>query len=206
MYQTPHYRIAKTLTAIAVFFGSTLFAQDVSFNIHAGIGGSQVQGDGNGGFQKINLMAGVGLTKVFDDEWSMGAELNVAQKGSREGVDPDQNNFEEYSMALTYIQLPVYARYSTGEKLSFFLGGAVGYLLASQERDFFGDIESDPEFRSLEFSAVGGVRYQFIEKVSAELRFDQSVIPIRTRDAGSSAQLRGRQYNTVVGFYAFYHF
>jgi len=193
-------------TILILLLSTVAFSQKVSFNIHAGIGGSQVQGDGNGGFQKINIMGGVGITKVFDEEWSMGAELNLAQKGSRESVDPDQNNFEEYTMSLTYLQLPLYARYTTSEKLSFFLGGAIGYLLDSQERDFFGDIESDPEFRSLEFSAVGGVRYQFIEKVSAELRFDQSVIPIRTRDAGNNARLRGRQYNTVVGFYVFYHF
>lgn len=191
---------------LSILFSTAAFSQETTFNIHAGVGGSQVQGDGNGGFQKINLMGGVGLTKPFNKEWSMGAELNLAQKGSRESIDPDQNNFEEYTMSLTYLQLPVYARYSTSEKLSFFLGGAVGFLLHSQERDYFGDIESDPEFRSLEFSAVGGARYQFIEKVSAELRFDQSVIPIRTRDVGNTFQLRGRQYNTVVGFYVFYHF
>ena len=126
-------------------------------------------------------------------------ELNYLQKGSRKAPDPNNNDLTEYRMALQYIQSPLLLRYSHNEKLALVAGPGIGYLISAQESNFDGDIESDPEFNFIDLSLILGFEYTLSEVWSAEIRFDQSIIPIRSKGEVNTPNLIERQFNTVLG-------
>ena len=179
-----------------------VFAQnDSKFRVHlqGGIAGSQVAGDGLSGFNKLNLFGGLGVSTSFSDQWSLGFEINYAQKGSKRIIDPERNNGQdEYKMSLSYIQIPILFSYDHNDKLGFKVGPCIGLLIDSKEEDFLGEVTTNPEFETLEFSGIISVNYKLSDNLGTELRFDQSLLPIRQRDSGATIQLDGRQFNSVL--------
>jgi opacity protein-like surface antigen len=179
--------------------------QRFQLDIHAGLAGSQVAGDGLAGFNKLNIMGGLGLQTEISDNFNLGFELNFAQKGSKlqtDASDPSQRT-TQYKMSLSYVQVPVYLRYKYNDKLGLLAGPAIGVLVANKEEDFNGEINSDPAFNTLDFSLILGLYYNLSERLRAGARFDQSILPIRTKGEGLSPRLVGRQYNTVIGLYVY---
>jgi len=158
-----------------------------------------VAGDGLSGFNKLNLFAGVGVERLIDSSFSARMELNYLQKGSRKIADPENNDLTEYKMALSYVQIAPLLGYTYSEKWSLVGGLGIGFLLSSEETDFFGEIQNNPPFETMDFSAILGLQFAISPNLKSEIRYDQSFIPIRRRDSGSSRNLEGRQYNTVLG-------
>ena len=89
-------------------------------------------------------------------------------------------------------------------KISALTGPGMGFLVSAKEEDLNGEIDVNPGFNTFEFSAILGAQYWFSSKFRAEIRFDQSILPIRTKDTGVNYRLIGRQYNTSLGVYACY--
>ncbi|NEN21891.1 PorT family protein [Cryomorpha ignava] len=181
-----------------------LLAQDsgssaFNLDIHAGITASQVQGDGLSGFNKLGFTGGLGITTTFSTKWDGGFELNLIQKGSIKRPDPDAGNYTKYSMLLNYIQIPVYGKYKVNSKLSFLAGPAIGILISSKEEDMNGELTGTPDFEKLELALILGAEYSFSEKWAAQIRLEQSLLPIRSKGDYSSNTLKGRQYSTVLG-------
>lgn len=173
-----------------------------SFQAHAGLSGTQVQGDGLGGFDKIGVMVGLGIESQIKLGHSLGFEINLLQKGSKKNADPENGDYEKYKMTLTYVQVPLYFNYHFTKKISALAGPAIGLLVSVKEEDLNGEIESNPDFNSVELSGILGVQYWISDRFRAEVRFDQSLLPIRTKDTGTSRFLIGKQYNTSLGVYA----
>jgi hypothetical protein len=175
--------------------------QDHRFNfmVHAGLNASQVGGDGLSGFNKLNPAVGIGVRRNLDDRFSLRLELNYLQKGSRKVADPENNDLTEYKMSLSYVQVAPLFQYNHNPKFSLIAGPALGFLLSSKEEDFLGEIANNPDFEPIDLSAILSLQYHLSNRFSAELRYDQSLLPIRRRDAGSTRNLVGRQFNTVLG-------
>lgn len=197
-------RQRTAITLILLFAAySTVFSQpeNKSFNffLQGGLNASQVGGDGLSGFDKLNIAAGIGTERAFSDKFIGRLELNYLQKGSRKVADPQNNDRTEYKMALSYAQVAPLLRYAYNEKLSGIGGLGVGVLLSSEETDFFGEIQGNPDFEPIDFGFILGVQYFLSDRFSAQVRLDQSFIPIRRRGSNLRPDLRGRQYNTVLG-------
>lgn len=177
-----------------------------AIKIHAGAFGSQVGGDGLSGFHKLNIGAGLGVTTPLDESFHLEMELNVVQKGSKRQTDPDQPSIRQYKMDLWYVQVPVLVEYRYNDKFGGAIGPAIGVMVHSKETDYYGEISNQPEFNDLDFSLVIGGRYYLSDRFTAELRLDQSLLPIRSRGSSAYAWLEGRQYNTVLGVFLSYYF
>ncbi len=167
--------------------------------------GSQVGGDGLSGFDKFNFGAGIGVSTALREEFYMEMELNFVQKGSKQRTDPDKFGQDQYKMDLWYLQIPILFEYRYNDKFGGAIGPAFGALVSSKETDFYGEIQNQPEFNSLDFSLVIGGRYYLSKRFMAELRLDQSLAPIRSKGSGISRRLKGRQYNTVLGVFLSYY-
>lgn len=168
---------------------------------HTGISGTQVQGDGLGGFDKLGFMFGLGVEMEVGKKSTIGFEINLLQKGSKKAINPETNSDQKYKMVLTYIQVPIYYKYNFTDKISALAGPAIGFLVASKEVDIYGPYTPDPPFNSIDFTGILGAQYQFTDRLSAEVRFDQSLTSIRTKGSSSSRWLIGKQYNTSLGLY-----
>lgn len=161
-----------------------------------------MQGDGLGGFNKLGLMAGLGVEMEVGQKNEMGFEINLVQKGSKKNPDPENGDNVLYKMVLTYIQIPVYYNYNITDKISALAGPAIGFLVASEEENLYGPYTPNPEFNPIDFTAIIGAQYRLTDRLRAEIRFDQSLISIRTKGSSSSEWLTGKQYNTSLGVYA----
>lgn len=174
------------------------------FFVHAGLNASQVGGDGLQGFNKLNLAAGIGVERTINENFDWQLEINFLQKGSRKVADPENGDLTEYKMALTYAQVPIIVEYKYNEKISLLGGPGIGFLLSSKETDFLGEIQDTPEFNTLDLAFIIAAKYQFAEKFGAELRLDQSLLPIRTKGGDDLPILVGSQFNTAVGVFLSY--
>lgn len=179
-------------------------AQRFFLNVHAGFAGSQVQGDGLGGFDKLGFQAGLGIHTVLNPEFDLGFEIDFLQKGSVRRPNPELGDYEEYKMALLYAEVPVFLRYHATGKLAFLAGPAIGFLLSAKESDFYGRIPTEPDFNRIEFSGILEIQYSPTPKLTTGIRTDQSLLPIRTKGSGNSNRLIGRQYNSVLGLYIYF--
>lgn len=195
-----------SFSAIWVFITSSgCFAQaDFKLDIHAGLAGTQVQGDGLGGFDKLGVMGGLGVHTAAFDKFDLGLELNIVEKGSVKRANPEAGDLEKYKMRLFYVQVPIYARYNVNDKIGVLAGPSLAALISSREEDLNGEIQNNPDFEPFELAAIIGVHYRFTEKFKAEIRLDQSLSAIRKKGEGRTSRLVGRQYNTSLGFYLYY--
>jgi len=194
-----------TLGFLLLFMGNLLFAQSsnssksFSFFAHAGMNASQVGGDGLQGFDKLNFAAGIGVARPISEKFDWRMEINLLQKGSRKVADPDAGDRTEYKMSLLYAQVPFLAEYKHNDKISVIAGPGLGFLLSSTEEDFFGEVQNTPDFNTLDLSIILSAKYAISSKLGAEIRYDQSIIPIRTRGDLNVPILLGSQFNTVLG-------
>jgi len=173
-------------------------------DLHAGLAGTQVQGDGLGGFDKLGLMGGLGIHTELAEKFDLGFEINFVQKGSVKRANPEAGDYSEYKMSLGYIQVPVYLKYDVTDKIAFTGGPAIGVLIGSKEEDMNGEIPIQTEFNPFEVAVIIGVRYAISEALSAGIRLDQSLLPIRSKGDFTYNRLIGKQYNTALGIYLYY--
>ncbi|MCZ4408667.1 porin family protein [Cryomorphaceae bacterium 1068] len=170
-----------------------------SFFLQAGMNASQVGGDGLQGFDKLNFAAGIGVKRIINEKFDWQLGINLLQKGSRKVADPDNGDLTEYKMSLLYAQVPILFEYKYNEKISAIGGTGFGFLLSAEETDFNGVIDNTPDFNVLDFSLILAVKYNISERFGAELRYDQSLLPIRTRGDIDIPLVLGSQFNTVLG-------
>ncbi|MFT5919337.1 MAG: hypothetical protein ACI9FU_001145 [Granulosicoccus sp.] len=202
--------LALSFGLLISLYSNSLLAQNknqtdgFSFFAHTGLNASQVGGDGLQGFDKLNLAAGLGVQRFIKEKFDWRLEINLLQKGSRKAADPENGDITEYKMSLLYAQVPVLIEYKYNEKISLLGGPGFGFLMSSKEKDAEGEIANTPEFNTVDFSLILSAKYQFSDNLGTEIRFDQSLLPIRSKGSGVSQNLIGRQFNTVLGIFLSY--
>jgi hypothetical protein len=97
----------------------------------AGLNFSQVDGDDLAGFNKFGLNVGPIIHVNFSRTWSASLELLYSQKGAR--TKPNTINFNTYSLALDYAEVPILANYNDKNRLIFQAGIAYGRLVNLRE-------------------------------------------------------------------------
>jgi Outer membrane protein beta-barrel domain len=149
------------LLFITLFSLSSLFAQRVTPGIRAGANLSNWNINGGGDAQPVSfttpdfgIFTNITISKAFSIEpgvsyTTMGAALKY-------------ENVDKVTYKLNYIQLPILARYSLPNGLSFSGGLQPGFLLKANGKDKFGDKSSvKNSFTNTDFSIVTGVQYNF---------------------------------------------
>lgn len=192
--------IACAFVALSAHAQKNQTDQDAHFFAHAGISTSAIQGGAVGGFNKINFLAGVGVLIPKGDEWRIGIEGNITQKGTRKVADGPSAMIEQYRANLIYGQVAGYAELAIGGDFSVYLGPGIGYLLSSSETDFNGPVTgpSKTNFTDFELSVLGGVKYTPINHLSTYFRFDQSILPIVDTGLSNNNITGIRQFHTVL--------
>lgn len=194
------------LSCSCIIFLSSLGQENRSFSlfVQGGLNASQVGGDGLQGFDKLNAAVGIGVSRMISEKFDWQLEINFLQKGSRKVADPDNGDLTEYKMALLYAQVPLLFEYQLNEKLSLLGGPGLGFLLSAEETDFFGEVQNTPDFNALDLSMILSLKYSLSPRLGAEIRYDQSILPIRTRGDLNVPLVLGSQFNTVLGIFLSY--
>jgi hypothetical protein len=194
-------KILLLLTGIYICF--SLNAQSFSGGILAGFSASQYDGDGYSGFHRVGGIAGVYVGHSISKKFSWNMEIKYIQKGSYQNPNPDPLFFSrKYDLRLNYAEIPFLIKYDYKYKLSFEAGLGLGYLAGHYER--LDDIDRYPNgdrpFHKFELSYQLGGYYQITKRLSVNLRYLYSLLPVRPHESGAKHGLNWGEYNNMISF------
>ena len=156
-----------------------LQAQVFEPGIILGLSGSQINGDGYGGYHKLGLIAGGLVSTRISDDWRTQFELYYIKKGSQKNPHPDKGDYESFNLNIKYLEMPVVIRYHH-EKFNFETGLYRAKMLSYNVADQYGQTEIyDPPIKDWDFGGLIGFSYQYKERAEFNIRAKTSLIPIR---------------------------
>lgn len=167
-----------------VILSLNTIAQDFHGGILGGVVGSQVAGDTYSGYDKGGMFLGGYVNTDLSDRSALQMELVFFQKGSR--VNPDSaSNYNQYLFRANYIELPVLYQFKAG-RFRILGGPSLGFLMGYYEESNYHRLDNldnynKPSRVSLQVNL--GMRFFISEKFGAELRTNNSILNIRSRNA-----------------------
>ena len=213
-------RMNKNLTLVLILMISLGFINDLSAQIIKGeailgMNLTQVDGDEVFGFRKIGLNVGAGVLIPVDKKgrWDISLEAIYTQKGANQEQQYNDSIITgEYRLNLNYVEVPVLVMFTDKEFISGGLGFAWGRLIGVQEWEHGNLVESTTPnsgtYSSNDFSILGDVRIRIWQGLKFNLRYQYSLVKIRTREFENLAgeTWTRDQYNNVLSFRLIYVF
>ena len=142
--------------AISLGFTTATLAQDATFGGKAGLNIASLTGDDSNADGTIGFFLGGYGTFMLSDEFALQGELLFSQQGA-----------DDFS--LSYINIPVLAKYYVSEEISLHFGPQLGILVAAENDDFV---------KPTDFSLALGGEYQLESGLSFNLRYAFSLTSI----------------------------
>lgn len=198
-------KIKFLLIPIFMFLGFALSAQDFHGGILGGLSASEISGDRLEGPNKAGLYLGGFVNRYFTHRSSIQMELDFIQKGSRENPDSSNNN-RSYLLRLNYIEMPVHYKYDFHEKGTLEAGLSLGVLIHDYElADGYEWVSGAEEpFDKIDLSFNIGLYYTIIKNLRINVRYSNSLLPVRPHSGGATWRANKGQYNEVLSFVLFY--
>jgi len=193
------YSIKIIIISILLISCFTIAAQDFHGMIIAGITGSQIDGDTQAGYNKMNGLFGLDVIYQITPAWGLQTGLEYQGKGAQKNINPNNNDYTYFITRLHYVEIPALINYTFRNKIVAEFGFSVGYLLsASQEKDGYPSPD-DIMTRILPFdiNAKAGINYVLTTHLGATFRWGYSVKPIALNPAW---------YNSLISISLFYKF
>ena len=190
------YIIIVIISIISV----TIYAQKFNGGVLGGLSASEVSGDRLEGPNKAGAYAGFFVNRYFSTRSSVQLELDFIQKGSSENPD-SSNNFTKYRLKLNYVEMPIHYKYDFHERGTLEVGLALGFLVYDTEK--INDREDDVsgnEFDRIDFSFNIGGYFRIIDNLLINVRYSNSILPIRPHIGGATWKTNKGQYNEVLSF------
>lgn len=190
-----------------IFISTFTIAQNKFVNsVHLDFFGSQIDGDGYGGYHHIGLQGGFGSLYMIEKwEGGIGFEINYAQKGARLWPRPDQGISDDFIWNLNYIEVPIYYAFKKWG-VPFEFGPTVSYLLGTK-REFNG-IADEPDFpyREIELGILFSFDYKLTEKLYFKFRVTNSISPILKVDVNTLSNWTAGAFHRAAGLNLTYYF
>ena len=176
------------------------------FSIGAIAGGNfaQVDGDNFAGYYKFGAnVGGIAYAKIRKNT-ALSFELLYSQKGARSNItrygDIDSSIvITKYSVDLRYAEIPVMINFFDQHRSHLGIGVSYGQLLNATEKvttvpAYTHDLNNYP-FKKSDLQLIAGAQLHVWKGLFANLRFQYSLIPIRTNVPSGIS--RSSQYNNV---------
>lgn len=169
---------------LIAFIATKGYSQDFNGGIKAGFSASQISGDQLSGFNKAGPVFGGWVNYFFSRKDAMQFEIYYTQKGSRKN-DTDEDP-TQYLLRMHYVEVPIIYKRYFWDKIAGEAGPSVGVLFDHLERDENGEwpFANAEKFKLLDVSIFWGLRYDFTDRISGSVRFEQSVLPVRDHPGG----------------------
>lgn len=186
-------------------------AQNFKGGLRAGFTATQMSGDDLRGFHKLGAFAGGFVTWRFiqNEKWAIQPEINFIMKGSSTFLraNKEGNIGEKYVLSLYFIEVPFFAKYNIVKGLELELGVALDVLLYGVEKDANGKIPARQPFRTFGMTGIAGFSYLFANHYGLNLRYGNSLIPLRVNDGKhSNYRMNKKQFSSEIVFSVYYQF
>lgn len=193
----------KLFYIIIVLCCTEIEAQNFNAGLSGGFTTSQISGDYLEGFDKLGAKFGAYVSYPLKKNMDLGVEAQFIQKGSKKPYI--ENSPQTYSFSLNYIELPVYLSYDYKENIAFEAGIAPSLLVSFEELENGYDVlNSQPEDFSLDY--LMGLKYHINKFYGLNLRYCNSILPVRSSSLESSDTDNRGQYSSLFSLSFFYQF
>jgi hypothetical protein len=192
-----------------LFVGGSCFAQ-IAFKGGLSIGTltSQVDGDGQEGFNKIAMSGGAFLDLEWSEKITTRMEINYTPKGGRNKPNTEDDEFETFKLSLNYVEIPLTLRYALDEGFSVDGGIYYGILLSSSQENDGVEYPITPAYNNADIGGHLGTTYFFTDHVAASIRYSLSILPMRSAPDAAQGTLGwdGGGYNRCISLLINYRF
>jgi len=167
-------------TIVFILFSTiAIHAQVFNAGVMAGISGSQVEGDGYAGYNKLGFIVGGFTNTSLSEKFSTQLEIYFINKGSQKNPRPDKGDIDEFKLNINYIEVPLSLRYHFKK---FLLEGgfyASKFLSYSMSDEFGGKSTGNYPFKSFDLGGFFGLNYKINDNFIFNLRSKNSLTPMR---------------------------
>ena len=188
---------------IFLFSSTIAVGQDFRGGILGGLAASEISGDRLQGPNKAGIYAGAFVYRYFSPRSAVQMELNFIQKGSRENPD-SSNKYRTYLLRLNYVEMPVHYKYDFTTKGTLEAGLSLGVLVQSKEEVNTYEWAAGDDFDPIDLSFNIGLYFALLENLKINVRYSNSILPVRPHAGGATWRLNKGQYNEVLSFVLFY--
>ena len=159
-----------------------------------GFTGSQIDGDGLGGYHKIGFSADVYSKLKLTDKFGIISGVGYVNKGAMSDIKYDYN-----IVSLHYVEVPLWAEFDLMKKFSFTLGINTAYLFRGYQKLSSTTLdEKDLNLLRMEYSIYFSINYKFNEKWKLVFANNYSLLPIIKYD--------NMFHNNVLVYYILYNY
>ena len=178
-----------------------------TLGLRGGIVASQVAGDGWGGFDKFGFFGGANIERKISENKGFEIGLQFIQKGSIRNSNPDKGDFLSYKLALSMVEMPILFKFYQ-DPFIYDIGLAAEFLINSKEIDTDGiELKTRDQFNDISLGFHMGLEYELAERSLLNLRFTNSLSPVRNSVAVQTGQVNfwrrifnNGQYSTLIEF------
>ncbi len=170
-----------------------------------GLNASEITGTDFYGYRKAGLMGGGSMLMPLKNErWYLQVNLLYSQKGEQKTPRPDKGDFIRYTLSMHYAESQILFRLIT-KRIHILMGPGGGYLIKSRE-ETDNLLNTGRPFRPYELIGTFGITYPLDDRFSADIRWTNSLLPVRDHLGGQNFRLNFGQFNTLISFTLNYHF
>lgn len=184
------------LSAVAVMAFMSVSAQETRFGVKAGANLSTFGGDAEDAKSLVGFQVGGFAEIKLTDKFAIQPEILFSTQGAK-SEESALGSTAEYKSNLSYLNIPVMAKYYVAEKFSLEAGPQIGFLLSAKEKYEFsgnGVSESGKEdvkdsYESIDFGVNFGAGYDFTENLSVGLRYNLGLSNIAKTEDGEDFKM-----------------
>jgi opacity protein-like surface antigen len=195
------------LTVMAVFAFGFANAQEAKFGIKGGLNLANLSGDIKDNSSKIGFNVGGFVEIKVSDKFAIQPELLYSKQGTK--FEKSGTGFSSESKRnLSYINIPVMAKYYAADKFSLEFGPQIGFL-TSAEADFTvttlgvtvsGNEDVKDEYESIDFGVNFGAGFDFTENLSLGLRYNLGLSNIAKTESGDDTKIKNNVLSLSLGY------
>ena len=191
----------KVFLLTALLCNLSIFAQKFEGGFVGGFSASQISGDGLAGFDKGGARLGAYISYPLQNKRiNFEVGMQYLQKGSKE--PSGERGISNYNMNLHYVEVPFTVNYSLKNGLLLETGIGAGILVNYTEENANGTLLGEsPNTLALDF--LCGIQYQLFEQLKINVRYGNSIIPIRKESVENSLENKD-WYSSLVTFALMY--
>ncbi len=179
-----------TFILLCFNFSSSNAQSQLYAGLKAGLNKCDVINDGHTGYYKTGFNAGIFIRLRIAKKWTSQFEIIYSGKGCHYNYkDKTYPIADHYLIRLYYIDFPLLFQYHQ-KKISYELGVGLGYLREQREYEqgrSLHDVKN--RFNKTEETCMVGMSYAFNNNFGIDLRYSNSVLPIRN--------VPSKQYNSL---------
>lgn len=204
------------LVAIIAMFSLTINAQEFKFGAKAGLNLASISGDPENVDMRTSFHVGGIVELEFTEKFSLQSEVVFSNQGAKteeEYVDFNIETKSESTLKLSYINVPVLAKYYVIKGLSLEAGPQVSFLIdaeedfdttstingVSQTESMTVDVKDD--VKTIDFGLGFGMTYELDFGLNFGARYNLGLTNINDTDNADNWELKNNVLQFSVGYF-----